>query len=103
GPRKWGEGLEFGINTMELLADVKEKRTKSLVLSVEQSDLTDMIIDDLYAVIADHSGNCQLKFILRDHKSKTSLKMPSRNLKVNINKQLIQSLDELQIFDCKLE
>jgi DNA polymerase-3 subunit alpha len=103
GPRKWGEGLEFGINTMELLADVKEKRTKSLVLSVEQSDLTDMIIDDLYAVIADHSGNCQLKFILRDHKSKTSLKMPSRNLKVNINKKLIQSLDDLQIFDCKLE
>ena len=103
GPRKWGEGLEFGMSSMELLADVKEKRTKSLVLSVEQSDLTDMIIDDLYTVIADHTGNCQLKFVLRDHKSKTSLKMPSRNMKVEINKQLIDSLNEMEIFDCKLE
>ncbi|MFK8044426.1 MAG: DNA polymerase III subunit alpha [Crocinitomicaceae bacterium] len=103
GPRKWGDGLEFGMSSMELLADVKEKRTKTLVLSVEQSDLTDMIIDDLYTVVSDHAGSCALKFILRDHKSKTSLKMPSRNMKVDINKKLIDSLDRLEIFDCKLE
>lgn len=103
GPRKWGDGLELSISTIELLADVKEKKTKSLVLTVEQSDLTDMIIDDLYTIVSNHSGNCQLKFILHDHKSKTSLKMPSRNVKVNINKQLIDHLNQLEIFDCKLE
>ena len=103
GPRKWGEGLEFSPNTIELLADVKEKRSKCLVLTVEQSDLTDMIIDDLYAAVSDHVGSCQLKFILQDHKSKTSLKMPSRNLKVAIEKELIQKIDRLNIFDYKLE
>ena len=103
GPRKWGDGLEFAPNSIELLADVKEKRSKCLTLTVEQSDLTDMIIDELYMAVSDHTGSCQLKFILQDHKSKTSLKMPSRNMKVAIEKELIQKIDQLEVFDYKLE
>ncbi|MFD1551969.1 DNA polymerase III subunit alpha [Putridiphycobacter roseus] len=103
GPKKWGEGIEFSVSTIELLADVKEKKTKSLVLTVEQADLTDMIIDDLFTVVSDHSGSCQLKFVLHDYKSKTSLKMPSRNMKVNINQELIRQIKKLEVFECKLE
>jgi len=103
GPRKWGEGLEFAPSSIELLADVKEKRSKCLTLTVEQSDLTDMIIDELYLAVSDHVGSCQLKFILQDHKSKSTLKMPSRNMKVTIEKELIQKIDQLEIFDCRLE
>ena len=103
GPKKWGEGIEFSVSSIELLADVKEKKTKSLVLTVEQADLTDMIIDDLFTVVSDHSGSCQLKFVLHDFKSKTSLKMPSRNMKVNINKDLIHQIKQLEVFECKLE
>ncbi len=103
GNRKWGDGLEFAPGSIELLADVKEKRSKCLTLTVEQSDLTDMIIDELYMAVSDHSGTCQLKFILQDHKSKTRLKMPSRNMKVAIEKELIKKIDQLEVFDYKLE
>ncbi len=103
GNRKWGDGLEFSPSSIELLADVKEKRTKCLVLTVEQSDLTDMVVDELYLAVSDHVGTCQLKFILQDHKSKTTLKMPSRNMKVAIGKELIQKIAKLEVFDYKLE
>lgn len=101
--KKWGDGLEFRASSIELLADVKEKRSNALVLTVEQSDLTDMIVDELFMAVSDHSGNCHLKFVLKDFKSKTNLKMPSRNMKVTIEKELIDKIDQLNVFECKLE
>jgi len=103
GARKWGDGLEFNPSSMELLADVKEKRTKTIILTVEQSDITDIILDDLYTTITDHPGDCRIKFILNDFKSDTSIVMPSRNMKVTIEKELINKLDKIGIFNYKLE
>ncbi|MGV6862017.1 MAG: DNA polymerase III subunit alpha [Putridiphycobacter sp.] len=101
--KKWGDGLEFHLNTMELLADVKEKRTKSIVLSVEQSDITDSLLDELFDTFEANKGNCQLKFEVKDFKSKTTLKMPSKSMKVEINKTIIHKLNEYRVFDYRLE
>jgi DNA polymerase-3 subunit alpha len=103
GKRKWGDGLEFSPSSMELLADVKEKRTKSIVLTVEQSDVSDSILDDLFNIVSEHTGTCQLKFELHDFKTNTKLKMPSRTMKVKIEKEFIQKLDILEVFQYALE
>ena len=103
GPKKWGEGIDFHLNTMELLSDLKEKRAKSLVLSVEQSDITDELLDQLYHIFEDNKGNCQLKFELKDHKSNTLIKMPSRTVKIDVNTELISTIKSYGIFNFKLE
>ncbi len=102
GARKWGEGLEFSPSAIELLSNLKEKRTKEIVLAVEQSDITDSLLDELYLAITEHPGECRVKFVLLDHKSETKLNMPSRNLKVEIGTELIGKLNKLNIFDMKL-
>ena len=102
GPRKWGEGLEFSPSSIELLSNLKEKRTKEIILSIEQSDITDTLLDELYLAITEHPGECRVKFMLLDHKSETKLSMPSRNLKVEIGKGLIDKLKKLNVFEMKL-
>jgi len=102
GSRKWGDGLEFSPASIELLSNLKEKRTKEISLTVEQSDITDSMLDDLYTTITEHPGECRVKFILLDHKSKTKIKMPSRNLKVQISKEFVTKLNEMGVFELKL-
>jgi len=101
-PRKYGDGLEFKITSMELLTELKDKRAKVLMLEVESSDITDQVIDDLYNLISDNSGNCQLKFIVKDHKSKTKVKMPSKTMKVSLDHDFIKKVKELEVFDYSL-
>ncbi|MCH2234855.1 MAG: DNA polymerase III subunit alpha [Crocinitomicaceae bacterium] len=100
--KKYGDGWEFKVSSMELLADVREKKTRAVELSVESIDITDEKIDQLYNLILDNTGNCQLKFIVKDHKNSTELKMPSRTFKVAANKEFINSIESLEVFDCEL-
>lgn len=101
--KKFGDGLEFKISSMELLTELREKRAKTLLLSVEASDVTDQIIDDLYTMVMDHAGTCQLKFVLKDHKTNTKLKMPSKSMKVNVDNEFIDKVKTLSVFDYILE
>ncbi len=103
GPKQYGEGLDFHLSTMELLAEVKEKRTKSIVLSVEQSDVTDDLLDHLYHTFEENKGGCQVKFEVKDFKTNTTIKMPSKTMKIEINKQLTKQLEEFKVFEYRLE
>ena len=102
-PRKYGDGLEFKIGTMELLTELRDKRAKVLLLEVESNDITDNVIDNLYNIVMDHSGTCQLKFIIKDHKTKSVVKMPSKTMKVNVDSELIKKVKELEVFEYTLE
>ena len=102
-PRKFGDGLEFKINSIELLAEVREKRTRALVLSAEYADITDQGIDELYTIMLAHHGTCQVKFLVKDHKTNTTLRMPSRSLKIMPDQEFIRKIDAMRIFECKLE
>jgi DNA polymerase-3 subunit alpha len=51
----------------------------------------------------DHAGTCQLKFVLKDHKTNTKLKMPSKSMKVNVDNEFIDKVKTLSVFDYILE
>ena len=97
------EELEFKTNSLELLSELKEKRAKTLLLSVESSDLTDSKIDELYHLVQDNAGSCSLKFVVRDFKSKSEIRMPSRNIKVSVDTEFIKAVDKLGVFEYELE
>ena len=101
--KKWGDGLEFKVTTMELLTELREKRATTLLVSVESSDISEPLIEDLYQLVQEHSGSCQLKFVIKDHKSSSQIKMPSRSFKVNVDNDFINKIEELQVFECAIE
>ena len=101
--KRYGEELEFKVGNLELLPELRQKRAKTLLLKVESSDVTDSMIDDLFHLVNDHTGNCQLKFIIQDHKSKSEIKMPARNLKVSVDNDFIKEVDKMGIFEYEVE
>lgn len=101
--KKYGDGLEFKVSSMELLSELREKKARTLLLSVESSDLTDNKIDELYELISENSGNCALKFIVKDHKTNAELRMPSRSIKVSVDNDFIKKVDELEVFEYTVE
>ena len=102
-PRKYGDGLEFKINTLDLLTELRDKKARTLMLEVEASDITDRVIDDLYNLVMDHSGTCQLKFVVKDHKTKSLIKMPSKTMKVAVDNDFIKKVKQLEVFEYSLE
>jgi DNA polymerase III subunit alpha len=101
--KRYGDELEFKVTNLELLTELREKRAKTLLLKVESSDLTDSRIDELYHLVQDHVGKCNLKFVVRDFKSRSEIKMPSRNIKVSVDNDFIKKVDELKVFECTIE
>jgi len=101
--KKFGDEMEFKVTGMDLLTELREKKAKSLTLSVENSDLTDHMIDDLYHIIQENSGNCALKFVIKDHKTKAEIKMPSRTLKVSVDNEFINKVEELGVFEYSVD
>ncbi|MCG8574222.1 MAG: DNA polymerase III subunit alpha [Flavobacteriales bacterium] len=101
--RKFGDDLEFKITSMDLLTELRDKRARTLLLEVESSDISDEKIDELYTILTDHSGNCALKFVLKDHKTNSSIRMPSRSMKVAVDNEMIEKVKKLEIFEYQLE
>jgi len=101
--KKYGDEMEFKVTAMELLSELREKRARALTLTVESSDLTDHLIDDLYHIVQENSGSCALKFVIRDHKTKAELRMPSRTLKVSVANEFIKQVEDLGVFEYAVE
>ncbi len=101
--KKYGDEMEFKVTNMELLTELREKRARSLTLAVESSDLTDNLIDDLYHLTQEHTGNCSLKFVIKDHKTKSEIRMPSRTIKVAVDNAFIDKVEEMNVFEYSVE
>ena len=101
--KKWGEGLEFKIQTMDLLTELKSKKAKSLWLEVESADITDELMENLFTLVSDNKGTCHLKFLIKDYKSNTRVKMPSKTMKVTVENDFIKKIEALNVFEYSLE
>ncbi len=102
-PKKYGDGLEFKINSMDLLTELRDKKAKVLNLEIEATDLTDRVIDDLYNIVMDNTGTCQLRFVVKDHKSKTKVNVKSKTMKVNVSNEFINKVNGLGVFEYVLD
>jgi DNA polymerase III subunit alpha len=101
--KKYGDETEFKVLGMDLLTELREKKARTLWLEVESADISDAKVDALFSILRESEGNCSLKFVLKDYKSKSQIKMPSRNMKVGIDKETIAKVKGLEIFDYHLE
>jgi len=85
--------IEFKINNIELLADVMNKGTKEVKVSLKLSDLNEEFLSRLNHLIKDNKGDCKLKFEVFDNNGK-SISMPSRSKKIAANSEFFEALDD---------
>lgn len=86
------EQLEFKINSIDLLPQVKDKLIDKLTITLPLHDMNMQMIEDLIGLIKDKPGNSLLYFEVIDGEKNMKVDLFSRSLKVEVSKSLIEYL-----------
>jgi DNA polymerase-3 subunit alpha len=92
--------LEFVVNSIDLLQDLRESKASSLNVRVSTKSLNQAMISDLFKLFNEHEGKCALNFVVFDPLENIEVNMPAKNLKVDPNNTLVK---ELKQFDLEFE
>ncbi len=94
---RWGQpdNFELKVSQMYLLDTVKDKFIKSLTIQFKVDDLSEVVVDELEALMKDNPGNCTVNISLVDHESAIQLDLRSRKTKVNLNAGFLKMIENL--------
>ena len=102
-PKKWKpEEMEFAINSIQLLADVKEQIVKSLTITFEITGFTQEAYEYISDYVTRHPGNCKLQFNIKDAENGFSLELVSRKYSITVEQELIDYIKSLPNIEYKL-
>lgn len=100
---RWGgDQLEFKVADISFLSELKDSGFKSLSLTINHTDINEMIVDQLQNLLKDNPGKATLKFSIIDREEGISLKMFSRTEKVAVNNNIIDFLEEYPAIKYKI-
>ncbi|TYB69413.1 DNA polymerase III subunit alpha [Bizionia saleffrena] len=88
--------LQF--NSFQLLHDVMDKYVRKLSIQLNIRELEAPKIQKLKGLIAMHPGSHLLDFVVYDNKEQIKLEMTSRRQKVKVSQELLDALEEQQVF-----
>ena len=79
------------------LRDVLEKQANKIDILLDINHINEDLIQDLDDMFANYVGSKKLNFIVEDRKEKIRINLPSKSRQINISKELLNSLDELEL------
>ncbi len=101
--QKWGDGrLEFKISSIELLNDLRDKKSKGLEVQIDIKELDLDIVDKLEMICKEHKGDCNLRLKIIDRGENVAADALSRKYKVNPDNELLGKMDRLANVDYKI-
>ncbi|MCB9359782.1 MAG: DNA polymerase III subunit alpha [Flavobacteriales bacterium] len=103
-PRKWSKDpndVEFRINSIELLSELREKKAKGITLTIDSNDVSDKLINEITEIINNHAGKYTLGFNLKDEKEGI-IGLQVRTKKVELSNEFIRNLEEIKEIDYKI-
>ncbi|MFT6715774.1 MAG: DNA polymerase-3 subunit alpha [Saprospiraceae bacterium] len=92
--RRYDENqLDFKINNIELLPDMRDKLVKRVNIAVDVADMDKVLLDDLFNAFEQHPGKCDVKFMVSDKEQKGyEVSLSSSKYKVNPSNDLFNVL-----------
>jgi DNA polymerase-3 subunit alpha len=94
--------LEFKVQKIELLDEIKQKAFSNLKVKIELSKLTDELITNLENLFKQYNGKSNVEFFVEDPSENMSVKLHSKGFKVAISNDLLFELDRLGSVTCEL-
>ncbi|MDP4586671.1 MAG: hypothetical protein NWS86_00700, partial [Flavobacteriales bacterium] len=89
--------LEFKIHTIELLADVREKKARRITLQIDLSMLSDDIVESLVNLCEANPGTCGMTLQIKD--LGVGISMPSRTTRIALSNEFLNGVEDLKVFD----
>lgn len=87
--RYGSEQLEFKVNRIELMDEVREKYFKSITIQMPLQAITAQVISDLERLTLNTRGKTLLKFDIWDPETKLMVNLFSRNVRIEISDELL--------------
>jgi DNA polymerase-3 subunit alpha len=88
------EELEIKITSIKLLTEVKDTLVSKLTLQLELNELNDTMVADLSALIKNNPGSSLLYFQITSLDSNMKVQLFSRPSRIEVNKHLIDYLED---------
>ena len=85
-------------SSFQLLHDVLETRAKKLSIQLDIKNIDKDRIKKLKALLKMHDGNHLLNFVIYDNEDQLKLNMHSRKQKIKISQELLEELEQQQVF-----
>jgi|10_taG_2_1085330.scaffolds.fasta_scaffold04406_3 DNA polymerase-3 subunit alpha len=96
-PKQWAKednDVEFKIASIQLLSEVREKRTKRVIISLTNKTLTTDLFEEIETIIEQHQGNVPFRLMVQDDEHGV-VNMNSRTKKVEVSNEFLEKLDNL--------
>jgi DNA polymerase-3 subunit alpha len=92
--KKWGgeNELEFKINSITLLSEIRGKLIKGLKVNINLNDLTYDVMEKLEAITAKYKGDAKLYIEVVDQQENISLELFSKKFTIDPTADLIKEL-----------
>ncbi|UKJ08825.1 DNA polymerase III subunit alpha [Solitalea lacus] len=90
------DNLEFKVESIQLLSEIREKMAKNVTLSFPLHELTLEFIDNLEALCKANPGNCKLKLNVIDALERIVLDLPSKSIKVDPNNNFMSEIGKFK-------
>lgn len=87
--------LEFKVQKIELLDEVKQKAFSNLKVRIDLNNLTEELINNLENLFKQYNGKSNVEFFVEDPNENMSVKLHSKGYKVSINTDLMFELERL--------
>lgn len=95
-PRKWNENeLEFKIQEIDLLSEVREKYLDGIELFVNVNDITNQLVDKLNSIALNNPGKSSLIVNVSDPDQNLTVDMFSRKVRLDISNDLIDEFESM--------
>ena len=98
---KTTDDVEFKINKIELLGELRDKLVKSVTVHVKSNIVNDEYIEQFSDVCEKNAGNCSLSIMLVDEQENIFLELSSTSYKVNVSNEFINGLKSLPVTEMK--
>ena len=94
--KRWAEHeLEFKINSISLLSEIRGKMVKGLRVNIDLDDLTLDLMEKLQSITEKYKGEAKLYFDVIDRKENIALELFSKKFSIDPSSEMIKELKEL--------
>ena len=95
--KKWGNEneVEFKINSISLLSEIRGKMIKGLKVNINLDDLTYDLMEKLEAITTKYKGDAKLYIEVNDQRENITLELFSKKYTIDPSAEMIQELKQL--------
>lgn len=96
------ERINVDFFDMKLLPDIMKELSKGLDISLRLDELDEYLMDKIEAALLGHPGKKKVKFLVADPTENIAIKLPSRTRRVEVSKDLLDQLNDIDELNVKL-